>query len=432
MPNVLMLCYYYPPLGGIGSQRSQKFASYLPDYGWHPIVLTPKQGSYLVDHSLDDGGSKGVEVVRTGYIDLSANFKRAAQSGQSHQNGNGSKGGIMNLLKRAVRTWVYIPDGQVGWYPYAVRAGRRVIETENVDAIYSSSFPVTAHLAACRLKLATNKPWIADFRDLWTENHYADYSSAMRKRLDQIIESELLEKADCIITVSNAWADVLRRLTGGRRRVEVIRNGFDRGEFASLRRKCPDKWTITYVGNFYGAKQDPSVFFQSLRRVIESGQVKKEDIHLKIVGEPDPYAQEVASGVGLADITSFTGFVSHGESLAHQVNSSMLLLILHGDKTNLGHVPGKLYEYLGARRPVLAIMPSEFEAARIIRETGAGVAVEAEDAAAIDRCLIDSYLEYKSASACSMNERDLSQYERRSGAKQLANILSDVAKATES
>ena len=105
----------------------------------------------------------------------------------------------------------------------------------------------------------------------------------------------------------------------------------------------------------------------------------------------------------------------------------MLLLILHGDKTNSGHVPGKLYEYLGARRPVLAIMPSEFEAARIIRETGAGVTVAAEDAAAIDRCLIDSYLEYKSASACSMNERDLSQYERRYGAKQLANILSELA-----
>ena len=431
MPNVLMLCYYYPPLGGIGSQRSQKFARYLPDHGWHPIVLTPKQGSYLVDQTLDDGSSKGVEVVRTGYLDLSANLKRAAQAGQPHENGNGSRGGVMNLLKRTVRTWVYVPDGQVGWYPYAVRAGRRAIETESVDAIYSSSFPVTAHLAACRLKQATNKPWIADFRDLWTENHYADYSSAMRKRLDQIIESELLEKADCIITVSNAWADVLRRLTGGRRRVEVIRNGFDQGEFASLRRECPGKWTITYVGNFYGAKQDPSPLFKSLRRVIESGQVPKEGVHLKIVGEPDPHAQEVAKEFGLAGITSFTGFVSHNESLAHQVNSSMLLLILHGDKTNSGHVPGKLYEYLGARRPVLAIMPAEFEAARIIRETGAGVTVGAEDATGIDRCLIDSYLEYKSASACSTNERDLSQYERRYGAKQLANILSGVAKATE-
>src|SRR6185369_5117420 len=201
-----MLCYYYPPLGGIGSQRSQKFACYLQDYGWHPIVLTPQSGSYLVDDSLDDGRSKGVEVIRTSYIDLSSNFKRvrlakppnsdALSNGDT--NGGATKGGVENLLRRAVRAWVYIPDGQIGWYPFAVRAGRRAIETGKVDAIYSSSFPVTAHMAARRLKLATNKPWIADFRDLWTENHYADYSSSMRKRLDQIMESDLLENADVL------------------------------------------------------------------------------------------------------------------------------------------------------------------------------------------------------------------------------------------
>src|ERR1044072_2698895 len=171
-----MLCYYYPPLGGIGSQRSQKFASYLPDHGWHPIVLTPERGSYMVDNSLDDGKSKGVEVIRTPYVDLSSGFKRAVKAGthasESLQNGNGnlrpvSGDRLVNLLRRTVRTCVYIPDGQVGWYPYAVRAGRREIERQNVDAIYSSSFPVTAHMAACRLKMETNKPWIADFRDLW-------------------------------------------------------------------------------------------------------------------------------------------------------------------------------------------------------------------------------------------------------------------------
>ena len=115
---------------------------------------------------------------------------------------------------------------------------------------------MTAHLVAYRLKIATNKPWIADFRDLWTENHYADYSSTLRKRLDQTVESKLLEKADIIVTVSNAWADTLRKLTGGRKRVEVIRNGFDASEFSGIEYNRPAKWTITYIGNFYGRKQD--------------------------------------------------------------------------------------------------------------------------------------------------------------------------------
>jgi glycosyltransferase involved in cell wall biosynthesis len=433
-----MLCYYYPPLGGIGSQRSLKFARYLPDHGWHPVVITPQCGAYLIDRSLDDGQAQGVEVVRTRYVDLSSNFKRAIgarrPAGEAPRNGEASvrpiNGGMVNRLRRTVRSWVYIPDGQIGWYPYAVRAGRQVIESQQVEAIYSSSFPVTAHLAARRLKVATNKPWIADFRDLWTENHYADYSSALRKRLDQMIESQLLEKADVIITVSDTWADTLRRLTGGRKRVEVIRNGFDATDFADLCRQRPDKWTITYVGNFYGAKQDPTVFFESLCRVIASGRVAKEEVQLKIVGEPDAYAQEAVNRLGLASVTHFTGFMSYGESLAHQVDSSLLLLILHGDRSNPGHVPGKLYEYLGARRPVLALAPADFEAARIIRETGAGVTVEATDAAGIDRCLLDSYAAYQSGAGSGagrgIGRGDLSAYERRHGAAQLADILSSL------
>ena len=437
MPNVLMLCYYYPPLGGIGSQRSQKFARYLPDHGWHPVVVTPEAGAYLVDHSLDDGQSKGVEVIRTRYIDLSSNFKRVmggpTPAVESLRNKEASVwaaggGGVVNLLRRTVRSWVYIPDGQIGWYPYAVRAGRRVIESQKVAAIYSSSFPVTAHLAACRLKAATNKPWIADFRDLWTENHYADYSSALRKRLDQTIESGLLEKADLLVTVSNTWADTLRRMTGGKKRVEVIRNGFDATEFAGLQRQRLNQWTITYVGNFYGAKQDPTVFFEALCRVIASGKVAKADVQLKIVGEPDAYAQEVVNRLGLASVTHFTGFVSHGEALAEQVDSSLLLLILHGDRSNAGHVPGKLYEYLGARRPVLAIIPEDFEAARIIGETGAGVTVEATDAAGIERCLLDSYAAYKSDAGTAACQGDLAAYERRQGAAQLADLLSTLAR----
>lgn len=431
-----MLCYYYPPLGGIGSQRSQKFAFYLPQYGWHPIVVTPERGAYLIDRSLDDGASRGVEVVRTAYADLSSMFKRAVTNGKPANRAGKAGidgvrvlegGAITEFLRRSVRKWFYIPDGQIGWYPYATREGRRAIETHGANVIYSSSFPITAHLAARKIKEATGKPWVADFRDLWTENHYREYSSGFRKRIDQIIESGLLEAADVLVTVSDTWADTLCKLSGGRKRVEVIRNGFDACEFAGVERREPDKWTITYVGSFYGAKQDPSAFFGALRRLIESGRIAQAEVQIKIVGERDAYAEEIVTRLGLAGITNFTGFVPHSESLAHQVESSVLWLILHGDKSNPGHVPGKLYEYLGARRPVVGIMPADFEAARLIRETRAGVTVEASDAAGIDRCLIDSYSAYESNTTCCVGEGDLSPYERRHGAMQLGKIFSELA-----
>src|SRR5262249_14127195 len=173
----------------------------------------------------------------------------------------------------------------------------------DVDAIHSTSYPVTAHVAAARLKSETGKPWIADFRDLWTENHYADYASGFRKRLDQVLESNLLDSADALVTVSEPLARTLRSLTGGRKRVEVIGNGFDPEDFANILRSRPDRWTITYVGTFYGAKQNPSVFLEALSRLIRAGRVLRSDLQFNIVGERDDFVGNLVSRYGLEDVT---------------------------------------------------------------------------------------------------------------------------------
>lgn len=438
MKTVLLIAYYYPPLGGIGSQRSQKFARYLGDFGWQPIVLAPESGSYYVDRSLDDLSKKGVEVIRTRALDLSSILKGLIAAGKpptskeyEHQEERQSSVGnlIRKRLKRAANTWVYIPDGQIGWYPYAIRAARQAVESHNVDVIWSTSFPVTAHLVAYRLKLSTNKPWIADFRDLWTENHYADYSSRLRKRIDQFIELKLLDKTDVIVTVSEVWANTLRELTGGRKRVEVIRNGFDSTEYEGLARTPTGKWEITYVGLFYGAKQDPTPFLTALRRAIMSGKIARADVRFNIVGQPDLFVQELIERFGLGDVTTFSGFVSHREAIGFQVNSSLLLLIVHGDRSNPGLVPGKLFEYLGARRPILGLIPPHFEAARIIADVKAGVTVEPSNIGEIERQLLASYAAYKAGEDPSLNGTDISRHERARGAEQLAGLLTELTTA---
>ena len=436
MKNVLFIAYHYPPLGGVGSQRSQKFVRYLVEDGWRSVVLTPEKGSYLLDPSLQDGESQGIEVVRTKNIDLSSVFKLAVPAQREsafRPEGDGSVRKVDSLLsfaRRAVHTWAYIPDAQIGWFPYAVSAGKRILKTQDIDAIYSTSFPITAHLVAYRLKQATGKPWIADFRDLWTEFHYAEYSSARRKRLDRLIESRLLEKTDAILTVSNTLAETLRRLTGGRKRVEVIRNGFDSSEFAGIEYKRPARWTITYVGLFYGTRQDPSVFLQALQRLIESGRIPRQEVRFDIVGEPDAYVRERVARFGLDDVTCFTGFVPHRDALSRQVNSSLLLLILHGDRANPGVITGKIFEYLGSRRPILGIVPANFEVTRIIEEAGAGVTVDPSDGSGVERELLASYIQYETGARDHGRSSDLSAYERRGGARQLAGLLNEVTSPT--
>jgi glycosyltransferase involved in cell wall biosynthesis len=432
MKDVLLIAYHYPPLGGVGSQRSQKFARYLVDEGWRPVVLTPEKGSYLIDSSLQDGTSQGIQVVRTKNVDLSSAFRwpvprQQKASVQPDPNGTARKANfLLRFARRTIHTLAYFPDAQIGWFPYALSAGKRILKTQNIDAIYSTSFPVTAHLVAYRLKQATGKPWIADFRDLWSEFHYAEYSSVYRKRLDRLIESKLLEKTDAILTVSETLADTLRRLTGGRKRVEVIRNGFDTNDFAGIEYERPPRWTITYVGLFYGKRQDPSVFLQALQRLTETGQIPREEVLFNIVGEPDSYVRELVSRFGLDDITHFTGFVPHRDALAYQVRSSLLLLILHGDRANPGVITGKIFEYFGSRRPVLGLVPAKFEVARLIGDVGAGVTVDPSDAEGVERELMASYIDYKTGASDRGHFSDLSSYERQAGARQLGRLLDEL------
>jgi glycosyltransferase involved in cell wall biosynthesis len=430
--RLLMVAYYYPPLGGIGSQRSQKFARHLPRHGWQPIVLTPDQGVYFVDRELDDGISAGATVVRTKAIQLSAMLRRASRLAGADvapvpdPMEIREPGGAVGRARRFAANWLYIPDGQIGWLPYAVQAGRRLIESHEVAAIYSTSFPITAHVAAYRLKRATGIPWVADFRDLWTENHYDNTSSRLRKRLDRMIERRLLAGADALVTVSETWAEALRRLSGGTKRVEVIRNGFDPDDFAEAIPPEPSRWTLTYVGSFYGSRQDPSPIFDALSRLVAAGAIPRSEVNIDLVGPRDEYVQKRLEDFGLASAARWTGFVSHAESVRHQKRSHLLLLIIPSGEPRSGLIPGKLYEYLGAGRKILAIIPDHFEAARIIRETGVGVIASPANAKIIEACLLESYSHFRDGATPETSTADLTPYTRPTQARQLAELLNDV------
>jgi glycosyltransferase involved in cell wall biosynthesis len=303
MKKALLIAYYYPPLGGIGSQRPLKFARYLCQYGWQPIVLTvqPENSrAAFVDHSLDSGETQGIQVVRTPAVDLGAWFSRSGASStqttsQTTNQTPGSESTASNdinaqstsqriraTLQQTARTWAYIPDAQNGWYPSAVAAGKQILRDHDIDVIYSTSYPVTAHFVAQRLKAFSNKPWVADFRDLWSEVHMEGaYASRWRKRLDQRLEARLLNKVDTIITVSDTLATALQRLSGQRKRVEVIRNGFDAADFIDLPHQVSEQWTITFVGTFYSF-YNPAPFLAALQRLIHNGSIPREKARFQI------------------------------------------------------------------------------------------------------------------------------------------------------
>lgn len=440
LKTVLFLAYYYPPCGSMGSHRAIKFAKYLGEFGWHPVVITPSGGHDYLGASLDDGVEQGIEVIRTANFNVSSALKQVTRvqtgadsliaapiigSNAKTRKGPHRRGAVLRALKTFLRSWVYVPDGQIGWYPSAVGSCRKLLAERRIDCILSTSFPITAHLIARRLKHTTGIPWVADFRDPWTESAHLSYSSRLRKRLDQQIERSILTGCDAVVTVSGGLARDFSRLSGDSARVEVIRNGFDSSEFERLDYSKPDKWTITYLATVTSSG-DPSPFLKVLVRLINAGKVKRTDVRFRIVGDPAPFVRELIVGFGVGDLTEFTGFVTHRDALELQVNSSLLLLCLYGPGEYPGCISGKLYEHVGARRPILALTYPDYEAAEIIQETGAGTVAEPDDHRSIEDCLITSYAEFKSGQQPRGSCGDLSAFDRRAGAGQLAALMSEL------
>jgi hypothetical protein len=411
MKRVLMVCYYFPPLGGIGSLRALKFATHLPEFGWEATVLAPKAGAYHRDDALLFPEER---VLRTPSLEISRLGKRALRLGQSDTQA-ARVGASAGRAQSFARRWLYRPDAQIGWYPWAVQEGRRALRDQRYDALFSSSFPITAHLVAARLRRDFRLPWVAEFRDLWTD--LGAYDSALRRRLDNRTEISLLRSATEVVTVSPSWAATL----ASRREapVHVITNGFDPEDLPEL--PAAARPVVTHVGTHYADRQDLRTPLLALGALLKEGALP--GLVLRFVGEaPEPLMGTLAEA-RLLSCLEVTGFVSHREA-ARQMMSSRLLL-LAGPRSVAeapalrGHIPAKAFEYLFSGRGILYVGDLEADVARLLRpHAHVGQVVPGDVAGAkreISRLL----------SPGSTTPRDgIEPYTRRALAEQLAKILS--------
>jgi glycosyltransferase involved in cell wall biosynthesis len=348
-----MLHYYFPPIGGMGSVRAAKLAAHLPAAGWVPTVVAPRHATHHEDPSLV---ASDVTVVRTAQL-----ARRAGAVGPVPTPAAGAQSRPLAAQLRAwTHRWLYRPDAQIGWYGFALAAARRVLRRERADVLFSSSNPLTAHLVARRLHRETGLPWVAEFRDLWTDWD----TGGWRARRDGALERGLLADATAVVTVSPTYADALRRR--GARHVSVVTNGFDPAEMPSLR---PDTGaTVAYLGTFYPERQDLRTPFAALARLVRSGELP--DLRVRVIGDFTPALAAVVDACGLGQHVEPLGFLPHAASLAALARAGLLLLA--GPTTRdaavlAGNVAGKTFEYLGVGRPILHVGAPESDLARMLR-----------------------------------------------------------------
>lgn len=378
--KVLYITYYWPPSGGAGVQRSLKMARYLPEYGVEPIVLTvdAAAATYPVeDPSLSSEVPPNLRVIRTGSFEPLQVLSRFVGGKNKIPYGgfaNKDKEKWTQKLLRFVRGNFFLPDARKGWVKYALREAARLIREERIDTIVVSSPPHSSQLIGLALKRSfPHVRWIADLRDPWTDIYYYPdlLHTGLAKAVDRKLERKVLEQCDHALVVS---PDIRRMFAAKSERVRaekihVIPNGFDPGDFDPTISPPQDVFRITYVGTMAESYR-PGAFFQSVAALRKQGT--SLPLRLRFVGSTRAALEPILQAYGLQDIAEFIGHVPHREATRYMQESNALLLVIPDVPKANGILTGKLFEYLGAARPIIALGPVDGDAATILKETGAG------------------------------------------------------------
>jgi hypothetical protein len=442
LKHLLFVTYYFPPAGGPGVQRVLKFVKYLREFGWEPIVLAPENPDYQArDVSLADELPKDV-IVRKAKIyepyDLYRMLTGKAKGMSLDVNVIKEEGARLSYTERLaefVRATFFIPDARVGWYWSAVKRGEEVAKEFPIDAIYSSSPPYTPALIARTLSRSIDKPWVAGFRDPWTGFHNTPKRWPLPRLIDRTLEHSVFRDAR---RVEVAWKGIMEDALGKysdlpREKFVHIPNGFDSADYPVTnindRAQMPrnEKFTITYSGSLYGPR-NPLSFLKAIEMNLDRGAMDPAKMKLRFVGRFGAEIHEMLARPKISALVEKIEYVPHAKAVELLLDSDALLLIVDEVPSVAQIVPGKVYEYLGAMRPLIAIAPPAGAIGELLRETQGGAAVQQSDIAGQARLiqsLYDAWLREEKSPYAS-DPVVISQYERREATRKLAGLLDEV------
>ncbi len=384
MKRLLIITYYWPPTGGSGVQRWVKFSKYLPEFGWQPVVYTPENPEQLArDESLLADIPACAEVVKTRILEPYELYRRltGGKKGEGEVNPvNAQQKNWKQRLSLWVRGNCFVPDPRIGWVRPSVRFLKKYLAEHPVDAVVTTGPPHSVHLIGLGLKKALGLRWIADFRDPWTEMFYYKHLGLgpAADRRHHRLEQAVLDGADAVISVSPPVAADFRAKT--KTPVVLITNGFDEDDFAeagepSSGAPAPQrprtKVRLVHTGLF-AADGNPINLWDALAERCAADPAFRERLQIRLAGKVDAAVTEAVRARGLGGNLVELGYLPHDETVREQRAADILLLPLRREPEYAKVLPGKIFEYLAARRPVLGIGQEDGAAAAVLRDAAAG------------------------------------------------------------
>jgi glycosyltransferase involved in cell wall biosynthesis len=421
--KVLIVTYYWPPSGGSGVQRWLKFVKYLQDFGIEPIVYTVANPKYpILDASLENEIPNNVIVLKQPIWEpnnlLSLFKKKKTQQSAGFLNPNPT---FFGKLVQYIRANYFIPDARKFWVKPSVKYLKKYLQEHKIDAIITSGPPHSLHLIGLELKKELDIKWISDFRDPWTEIDYFEQLPLTRKsiQIHQKLEKEVVGKSDAVLVIGKTMKEKFNKLSNN---IHVLTNGFD-DDIISYKLEQDKKFTITHVG-LMNADRNPISLWKAISEICKENIDFAKEYQIQFVGK---IALEVLDSLEKHQIKNVVdvGYVSHQEVITYQQKAQVLFLPVNNVKSAKGIITGKIFEYLQAKRPILAIGPINGDLAEIIKETNSGIVVDFEDVENLKKEILTMYNSFKSG-VLKSNSKNIEQYHRRNLTEKLADIIKET------
>lgn len=420
--RVLVITYYWPPSGGSGVQRWLKFVKYFRDFGIEPIVYCPENASYPIeDSTLLSEVPEGVEIlthpIKEPNSILKIFKKKKAKKSAGFLDSNP---GLIGRTMLYVRGNYFIPDARMLWIKPSVKFLSKEIPNLKIDAVISTGPPHSMHLIALNLKKKLGIPWLADFRDPWTEIDYFHQLPLTEKSKSKHrkFELDVLNNADDVVVIGKTMMDQYKEHCES---IGVITNGFDTDIAESSDSTIDKDFSITHIG-LMNADRNPHMLWMAIKELSKEIDEFSKDVKIKLVGA---VADEVnTSLMGLEGVkVERIDYLPHKEVREYQRKSQVLLLAVNKVPSAKGIITGKIFEYLQAKRPILAIGPTDGDLSEILNLTNAGKICDFDDLDAVKRYLLEYYNLYKQ-SKLNSESHSIEQYHRRS----LTRVMADRIK----
>ena len=450
MKRVLVITYYWPPSGGSGVQRWVTFARYLPQEGWQPVIFTPENPEYTaIDHTLEAEIPRTTEIIRRPITEPYNLYRKLMGKGASTDMKTLTSPSVLPGSERAsagttkdevtpissgrksfrqrlslwIRGNLFVPDPRVGWVKPSVRFLKKYLAEHPVDVIVTTGPPHSMHLIGQRLHKELGIPWIPDFRDPWTRMYYLKHLPMTRRtwRRLRAMEQSVLDDCSTVLSVTPLVQEEFQAQT--KTPVAMITNGYDGGDFDQ--QVEPDGFfNIVHTGLF-AADGNPMNLWKALGIKAWADPDFKKMLRLRLVGKVDREVYDAIREAGLKDNVVDLGYRDHLSAVREQLAATVLVLPLRNDPEYRPILPGKLFEYLASRRPILGIGQEDGAMARVLADTGAGVTADWDNITAI-RDFLDKAWEQHKAGGVPPVEGDIARFSRRNLTRDLAALLEQV------